>query len=123
MQEIVSGLDKKQRGLFFIHDVRVDNTERELQATSCSGKSGSGFHLRTPGRIIISHVILGIGEREHGGFKMTLTRNGRFLVLVHFYGFMENVRISHRAFSPLETDAFFLQRVRERASFGTIIFQ
>jgi hypothetical protein len=106
MQQTVSELMKEQRELFFIHDVRVDNTDRELQVKSCSEKSGSGFHLRTPGRIITSHVVLGIGGREHGGFRVTLTRNGRFLALVHSYGFLENVSISHRAFSPLETDAF-----------------
>jgi hypothetical protein len=87
----------------------VDNhhTEHELQATSCSEKSGSGFYLRTPGRIITSHVVLGMVEREHGGLKVTLMRNGSLLVLVHSCGFMENVSISHRRFPPKLMLTFF----------------
>ena len=37
---------------------------------------------------------LGIVEPGHGGFKVTLMRNGSLLVEAHCYGFMENVRIS-----------------------------
>jgi hypothetical protein len=43
-------------------------------------------------------VVLGAAERQHGGFKVTLMQNGSLLVLVHFYGFMGSVSISHRRF-------------------------
>jgi hypothetical protein len=64
--------------------------------------SGTGFHLRTPGGIITSHVVLIITGREHGRLNVTRMRNGSFPVLVHFYGFMGSVSISesHRGFSP-----------------------
>ena len=63
--------------------------------------SGTGFHLRTLGRIITSPVVLGIAERERGGLKVTLMLNGSLLVLVHSYGYMENVSILHLHF-PLK---------------------
>jgi hypothetical protein len=95
MQEIVSELKKEQRRLFLYQCPckQPGNTERELQATNCSKTSGTGFHLRTRGRIIISRVNLGTAEREHGGFKVTLTWIGSLLLKIHSYGFMENVSI------------------------------
>jgi hypothetical protein len=44
-------------------------------------------------------VVLGIAEREHGGLKVTLMPNGSFL-MVHSYGYMENVSISCLRFNP-----------------------
>jgi hypothetical protein len=103
MQEIVSELRKEQRKLLLYRCPcrQPGNTERDLQATSCSKRSGTGFHLRTLGRITTSHVVLGIAERENGGLEVTLTPNGSLLVLVHSYGFTGNVSISHRRF-PLK---------------------
>ena len=108
MQEIVSDLKKEKRRLFLYRCPRRQpaNTERDLQVTSCGKTSGTGFHLPIRGRIITSRVNLGMAEPENGGLKVKLMRNGRFLVLVHSYGFMENVSISHRIFSSLETDSF-----------------
>ncbi len=102
MQEIVTELKKEQRRLFLYRCSRrhPGNAERDLQATSCSRTSGTGSHLRTHGRIITSHVILGMAEREHGGLKATHMRNGSLLVLVHSHGFMENVSISYHRFPP-----------------------
>src|SRR6267154_4529146 len=96
MQEIVSELKKEQRRLFLYRCPRRQpgNTERDIQATSYSKTSGTGFHLQTHGRIITSPVNVGIGEPELGGLKATLIRNGSLLVQVRSYGFMENVSIS-----------------------------
>jgi hypothetical protein len=101
MQEIVSELKKEQRRLFLYRcpHRQPGNTERDLQATSCSKTSGTGFHLRTHGRIITSPANLGIVEPELGGLKATLIRNGSLLVQVRSYGFMGNVSISRRIFS------------------------
>ena len=96
MQEIVGELKKEQRRFFLYRCPHRQpwNTERDLQATSCSKTSGSGFHLQIRGRIIPSPVNLGTAERGHGGLKVTPMRNGSVLVQAHCYGFMENVRIS-----------------------------
>jgi hypothetical protein len=95
MQEIVSELKKEQRRLFLYRCPRrqLGNTERDLQATSCSKTSGPGFRLQIHGRTITSHVNLGIADPGHGGFKVTLTRNGSLLVQILSYGSTENVRI------------------------------
>src|ERR1700679_4145611 len=95
MQEIVSELKKEQRRLFLYRCPRrrPGNTERDLQATSCSKTSGTGFRLQIHGRTITSRVNLGIAEREHGGFMVTLMRNGSLLMQIHSYGSMENVSI------------------------------
>jgi hypothetical protein len=45
-------------------------------------------------------VVLGIAEREIGGLKVTLMRNGSLLALVQPYGFTENASISYRWFPP-----------------------
>jgi hypothetical protein len=73
MQEIVSELKKEQRRLFLYRCPRrhSGNTERDLQATSYSKTSGTGFHLQIRGRTITSRVNLGIAERGHGGLKVT----------------------------------------------------
>ena len=55
--------------------------------------SGSGFRPPTPGRIITSHVNVGIVELGHGGFKERLIRSGKILAQVPSYGFAENVGI------------------------------
>ena len=96
MQEIVSDLRKEQRMLFLYRCPRGQpgDTERDLQATSCSKTSGTGFHLQIRGGTIPSRVNLGKVEPEHGGFKVTPIRNGSLLVQAHSYGFMESVRIS-----------------------------
>jgi hypothetical protein len=101
MQEIVSELKKEQRRLFLYRCPRRQpgNTEWDLQATSCSKTSGTGFHLRTHGRIITSPVNVDIVEPELGGLRATVIRNGSLLVQVHFYGSMENVSISRRIIS------------------------
>ena len=44
---------------------------------------------------MILPVNLGIAEPGHGGFKVTPIRNGKLLVQVRFYGFMENVSTSY----------------------------
>jgi hypothetical protein len=82
----------------------------------------TGFHLQTLGKTTTSHVNLGIAEPEHGGLKVTLMRNGSLVVLVPSYGYMENVSVSHRYLFTELILTSFLQRVRERASFGTMIF-
>jgi hypothetical protein len=56
----------------------------------------TGSRLQTLGKITTSHVNLGIAKPEHGGLKVTLMRNGSLLVLVPFYGCMENVSVSLR---------------------------
>ena len=101
MQEIVSELRKEQRRLFIYRCPRRQpgNTERDLQATSCSKTSGTGFHPQTHGRTITSPVNLGIVEPEPGGLKVPLIRNGSLLVQVRSYGFMENVSILRRILS------------------------
>ena len=93
MQEIVSELKKEQRRLFLYCVDGPRNTERNLQATSCSRTSGTGFHLQIHGRIITSRVNLGTAEPGHGGLKVTPMQNGRLLVQAHSYGSTENVRI------------------------------
>ena len=75
---------------------QLGDTEYDLQATSCSRTSGTGFHLQTRGGTITSPVNLGIVEPELGGLKVTLIRNGSLLVQVLSYGFTENVSISRR---------------------------
>src|SRR6267154_5036560 len=96
MQKIVSKLNKAERTLFLYRSPRrrPGNTERDLQATSCSKTSGTGSHLLTHGRTIPSPVNLVMTEAEHGGSKVTPMRNGSLLVQVHCYGCMESVRIS-----------------------------
>jgi hypothetical protein len=96
IQEIVSELKKEKRRLFLYRYPRRDsgNTEHDLQATSYSRTSGTGFHLRIRGRTTTLPVNLGTAEREHGGLKVTAMRSGSLLVQAHSYGFMENVRIS-----------------------------
>ena len=96
MQEIVNKLKKEQRKLFLYQCLRrhFGNTERDLQAIRCSKMSGSGLHLQIRGRIITLRVNLGTAEREHGGFKGTLMRNGSLLAQARYYGFTENVRTS-----------------------------
>src|SRR6267154_1402275 len=73
MQEIVSELRKEKRTLFLYRSPRrrPGNTERDLQATSCSKTSGTGSHLLTHGRTIPSPVNLVMTEAEHGGSKVT----------------------------------------------------
>jgi len=95
MQEIVGELKKEQRGLFPYRCWRRQpgNTERDLQATGCSKTSGTGFHLQIRGRTITSPVNLGIVEPGHGGFMVTLMRNGSLLTQIRSYGSMENVSI------------------------------
>jgi hypothetical protein len=95
MQEIVGELKKEQRRLFLFRCPRGQpgNTERGLQATSCSKMSGTGFHLRIRGRTTALRMNLGIVELGHGGFKVTLMRNGSLLAQIHCYGSMENVSI------------------------------
>jgi hypothetical protein len=95
LQEIVSELKKEQRRLSTYRCLRRQpgNTEGNLQVTSCSKMSGTGFHLQTHGRIITSHANVGIVEPGHGGFEVTLTRNGSLLVQIQSYGYMENVSI------------------------------
>jgi hypothetical protein len=61
--------------------------------------SGSGFHLQIPGRITTLLVNLGIADLEHGGFKVTHTRNGNLLVRVLSCGLMENVSNSNPCFN------------------------
>src|SRR5713101_6802690 len=74
MQEIVGGFKREQRGLFLSRYPRkqLGDTEYDLQATSCSRTSGTGFHLQTRGGTITSPVNLGIVEPELGGLKVTL---------------------------------------------------
>ena len=95
MQEIISELKKEQRRLFSIRCLRRQpgNTERDLQATSCSKRPGTGYPLRTHGRIITSRVNLGTAEPEVGGWKVTPMQNGSLLVQAHYYGSTENVSI------------------------------
>jgi hypothetical protein len=95
MQEIVNELKKEQRRLLLYRCPRRrrGNTERDLQATSCSKRSGTGFHLQIRGRTITSRVNVGIVERGHGGLKVTRMWNGSLLVRIHCYGSMENVSI------------------------------
>ena len=93
MQEIVSEFKKEQRGLFLYRcSRRLPGNTEHLQATSCSKTSGTGFHHQIHGRTITSRVNLGIVE-PHGGFKVTLIRNGSLLVQILSYGSMENVSI------------------------------
>ena len=96
MQEIVNELKKEQRVLFLHRCPRRQpgDTERDLQATSCSKTSGTGFHLQIRGGTISSRVNLGKAEPEHGGFKVAPMQNGSHLVQAHSYGFMESVRVS-----------------------------
>jgi hypothetical protein len=70
-------------------------TETNLQATECDGMSETGFPLQIPGRITTLLVNLGTEDPEHGGFKVTLMRNGNLLVRVPSCGLMENVSYSH----------------------------
>jgi hypothetical protein len=96
MQEIVSELKKEQRKLFPCRCPRRQpgNAERDLQATSCSKRSGAGFHLQIRGRTTTSRVNLGTEDRELGGSKVTPMRSGSFLAQAHYYGSTENVSIS-----------------------------
>jgi hypothetical protein len=57
--------------------------------------SRNGFHLQILGKITTLLMNLGIGEPEHGGFKVTLMWNGNPLVQALFYGLTENVSILH----------------------------
>ena len=95
MQEIVSELRKEQRRLFLYQypHIQPGNAERDLQVTSCSKRSGTGFRLQTRGRITASRANLGIVEQGYGGFKVMLMPNGSLLVKIHSYGSMENVSI------------------------------
>jgi hypothetical protein len=97
VQEIVSKMNKAERGLLPISIGFIDDqeTESDLQVTRCDGTSGTGFHLQIPGRITISQMNLGIVGPELGGFKVTLMRNGNHLVQVPSCGSTENVSISH----------------------------
>src|SRR5258708_7647679 len=90
-------MNEAERGLFLICNVLIDDqgVEPDLQVTRCDVTSGTGFHLQIPGRITTLLVNLGIADPEHGGFKVTLTRNGSLLVQVPSYGLMENVSNSH----------------------------
>jgi len=101
MQEIVSQLNKEQRTLLLYRCLhrQPGNTKRDLQATSCSKTSGTGFHLQTHGRIIISPVNLAIAELEISGLKATVMLNGSLLVQVRSYGCTESVSISRRILS------------------------
>src|SRR5712672_2769474 len=87
MQEIVSQLNKEQRTLLLYRCLhrQPGNTKRDLQATSCSKTSGTGFHLQTHGRTTTSRVNLGIVGPGHGGFMVTLMLNGSLLVQIHSY--------------------------------------
>ena len=93
MQKIVSELKKEQRGLFLYRcpHRQPGNTERDLQATSCSKTSEAGFHPQIRGRIITSRANLGKVEPGHGGSKVTLMQNGSLLAQILSYGSMENV--------------------------------
>ena len=95
IQEIVSKMNKTERGLLPIHNGFIDDqkTESDLQVIRCDGTSGSGFRLQIPGRITISQMNLGIVDPEHGGFKVTLMPNGNHLVQVPCYGLTESVSI------------------------------
>jgi hypothetical protein len=95
MQEVVSELKKEQRRLFPYRCPRRQpgNTERDLQATSCSKTSGTGSHLQIRGGTMTSRVNLGLVEPGHGGFKVPLMRNGSLLVQIHSYGSTENVSV------------------------------
>ena len=97
LQEIVSELKKEQRRLFLCRCLRREpgnlNAESDLQATSCSKMSGTGFRLQTRGRTMTSRTNLDIVEAEHGGFKVILMRNGSLLAQIHSYGSTENVSI------------------------------
>ena len=55
-------------GLFPLCHVLIDDrdTEAYFQATMCNRKFGSGFLLRTPGRITTSLMKLDITTRENG---------------------------------------------------------
>jgi hypothetical protein len=101
MQEIVSELKKEQRKLFLYRCPRIQpgNTEHDLQATSCSKTSGTGFHLQTHGRTTTSPVNLAIVEPELGALKATIIRHGSLLVQVRSCGFMESVSSSCRILS------------------------
>ncbi len=101
MQEIVSELKKQQRGSFSIptSEYKFENAERDLQATSCSRKSGTGCHLQIRGRTITWHVNLDTAEREYGGLKVIPMRNGGLLMQTHCYGSVESVSIRHRILS------------------------
>ena len=59
---------------------------------------GHGFHLQTLGKITLLFINLVIEDLEHGGFKVTLTPNGKLQVQATSYGLMENVCISHPFF-------------------------
>ena len=54
----------------------------------------TGSRLQTLGKTTTSPVNLVIADPEHGGLKVIHMRNGSLLVLVHSYGFMENVSVS-----------------------------
>jgi len=93
IQEIVSKLNKAERGLFPnpVSAKTTEDTELDLQATSYSRTFGAGFHLQIPGGTTMLHANLGITEPEHGGLKVILMRSGNLLVQARSYGFMENV--------------------------------
>jgi hypothetical protein len=92
------------------------------QARGYNETFDSGSHLQTLGKTTTSHVNLGIAEPEHGGLNVALMRNGSLLVLVPSYGFMGNVSVSHWCLFTELKPTSFPQRVRGRASFGTMIF-
>ena len=97
IQEILSKMNEEKRGLSPIPNVPINdgNTERHLQAISCSRTFGNGFHLQIPGRITTLVANLDTVERERGGFKVTHMQNGNLLFQVPSYGFMANVSVSY----------------------------
>ena len=101
LQEIVSELKKEQRRLFLHRCLcgQPGNAESDLQGTSCSKMSGTGFHLQTRGRTMTLRTNLGMVEPGHGGFKVILMRNGSPLVQIQSYGSTENVSILRRIIS------------------------
>jgi hypothetical protein len=68
IQEIVSKMNKAERGLFLFVMISwtTGGTHPDLQVTTCDGTSGTGFHLRIPGRITTKLLNLGIADPEHG---------------------------------------------------------
>ena len=68
-------------------------TESDLQVTKCDGTSGTGFHLRTRGKITKLPVNPSMMEPENGGFKVKLMQNGNLLVQAPSYGFTGSVSI------------------------------
>jgi hypothetical protein len=93
MQEIVSKMNKAERELFVIFSETTGGTEPDLQVIRCDGTSGTGFHLRIPGRITTSPINLAIADRELGGLKVTPMRNGNIPAQVRSYGLTENAGI------------------------------